>query len=354
MSKPVSFGDFQAARYFPELDGLRTISILLVISVHTADPLWLPLHGQIGVTVFFVISGFLITTLLLREETERGSASIGAFYIRRVFRILPVYYLALMACALLIGVLNVRTGGAALWRAFPYYLTYQNEFAPDGPGFWHTWSLAIEEKFYLLWPLVFSIGALRSRRTGITVALVVLTCAASLSSSGQYAATYAPILCGCLLAQLMHHARTYEVVRAIATTPVLLALLAVMVAHTALFETTGHAHVIFGLLVTLALPSLLLGSGWGKAVLTNRIMRHIGTRSYAVYLIHLMAKSVIDRLLAPGGSTGVQLARLALIVALSLVGAEIIYRVVEKPMIQRGRRLARKRESPAVQASCAA
>jgi peptidoglycan/LPS O-acetylase OafA/YrhL len=131
-SLSMNYQEFQAARYFPELDGLRALSILLVISIHTTDPLWAPLHGNVGVTIFFVISGFVITTLLLREEDKRGRVRIRAFYARRAFRILPVYCLVLLAYILLIGVLKLQPGANDLWKALPYFATYQWRSCP-GP-----------------------------------------------------------------------------------------------------------------------------------------------------------------------------------------------------------------------------
>jgi peptidoglycan/LPS O-acetylase OafA/YrhL len=85
----VSHEEYLNRRYFAPLDGLRAVSILLVMTAHTTDPLFHRLHGAVGVTIFFVISGYLITTLLLREEERHGHARIKAFYIRRAFRILP-------------------------------------------------------------------------------------------------------------------------------------------------------------------------------------------------------------------------------------------------------------------------
>jgi hypothetical protein len=81
-------------------------------SIHTPDPLWAPLKGNVGVTIFFVISGFIITTLRLREDDSRSRVRIGAFYTRRAFRILPVYYLVLVAYIMLIG----PPGGAGWGR----------------------------------------------------------------------------------------------------------------------------------------------------------------------------------------------------------------------------------------------
>src|SRR5436853_352766 len=97
------YEDWRAARYFPGLDGLRAIAALLVVFHHArTHRLWGVLEGWNGVTLFFVLSGFLITTLALREEDERGALRWRAFFVRRGFRILPVYLasLALYAAAM--------------------------------------------------------------------------------------------------------------------------------------------------------------------------------------------------------------------------------------------------------------
>src|SRR6516225_1632317 len=97
MTTQPSYVDYQRRKYLPELDGLRAISVLLVVSVHLHDfeTVWKWLAGWQGVTVFFVLSGYLITTLSLREEEQRGSLSLAAFYVRRSLRIFPLYYFVL-------------------------------------------------------------------------------------------------------------------------------------------------------------------------------------------------------------------------------------------------------------------
>src|SRR6201996_9073927 len=110
MTRQPSFADYQNRKYLPELDGLRAISVLLVVSVHLHDfeAVWKWLAGWQGVTVFFVLSGYLITTLSLREEALRGRLSLTSFYIRRSFRIFPLYYLMLGIYCFLILVLRMN------------------------------------------------------------------------------------------------------------------------------------------------------------------------------------------------------------------------------------------------------
>ena len=161
-----AYNKFREVRYFGSLDGLRAISILGVVWFHT----WyitayypvlrtMPILriGEFGVHVFFGISGFLITTLLLREQERYGSISLRDFYIRRALRIWPVYYLTL---AFYVSLVLVTEHGSDRGRLFfhylPGYLTYTFTWfagsATSGVIFNFAWSLATEEQFYCFWP----------------------------------------------------------------------------------------------------------------------------------------------------------------------------------------------------------
>ena len=341
-SSPVTHEQYLQRRYFAPLDGLRAASILLVITAHATDPLFSPLHGAVGVTIFFVISGYLITTLLLREEEQRGRARIKAFYIRRAFRILPLYYVTLLAYIVLIGILHLQAGASSLWHSLPWYATYQNDLAPQGAGiFGQTWSLAIEEKYYLLWPLVFVVPLLRRHRLTLAVGLAALTAAASLWPATRYYAIYTPILLGCVVAIVLDNPTLYSQARRLANTPVALVLIAALIVWDLKFENGSTVHVVFSVLTALLFPAVLIGPRWLAGLLSNRVAVYIGTRSYALYLIHRIGKGVVNRAVAPG-STSVphELVHFVLIVVVSLMGAEILCRLVEQPMIRFGRRLA--------------
>ncbi len=151
----------------PSLDGLRAISILFVIIGHAAATFphlegaagalvhgltLIAGNGEMGVTVFFVLSGFLITTLLLKEVRKTGRLSIKTFYIRRAFRIWPAFYL-MVAVVVFLGVTKtipltageVASAGLFVWNYYPHGSTW---------FLGHTWSLAVEEQFYFVWPLL--------------------------------------------------------------------------------------------------------------------------------------------------------------------------------------------------------
>jgi peptidoglycan/LPS O-acetylase OafA/YrhL len=148
------------ASRFPSLDGWRAVSILLVLGYHCQFAAGFPKHldpvinwlfdGNLGVRFFFVISGFLITHLLWHEHHQAGGISLRKFYARRALRILPVYFVYLFVVFLL----QFFTG----WYQPPITwignLTFTTNFLPTSDQTTHLWSLAVEEQFYLLWPLL--------------------------------------------------------------------------------------------------------------------------------------------------------------------------------------------------------
>ena len=145
----------------PSLDGLRGISILIVLWHHvdiqfgSAWPSWVGRFrdvGSIGVDMFFVISGFLITLLLVRERQRTGRIALVGFYVRRFFRIVPVYTFFVI----LVGTILIFTPFALTMRDWIHALTYTNSLAKLNNWYVaHLWSLSVEEQFYFLWPVLF-------------------------------------------------------------------------------------------------------------------------------------------------------------------------------------------------------
>lgn len=166
---------------FSGLDGLRAISIGLVlvehlfgtrgfpVSIEMAQRLHLSSIGRLGVQVFFVISGFLITTLLFREADQTGTIRLTRFYFRRSLRIFPAYYLLVAIVAVLstLGLMELLEGD--LFHAWTYTTNYH---APRGWWLGHAWSLAVEEQFYLLWPAAL-VALGRRRALGLAAAIVL-------------------------------------------------------------------------------------------------------------------------------------------------------------------------------------
>ena len=154
-------------RHFPQLDGLRGVAILLVIAGHVlqggfAIPNDL---GALGVLVFFVLSGFLITGLLDREKQQTGNIRLSTFYFRRVLRLFPALFCFLAVLLLMIKVGLVRD---TPWYAVVACIIYVRNIWGRGSSTGHIWSLSIEEQFYIFWPLLMR---RLSRRFALRVAI---------------------------------------------------------------------------------------------------------------------------------------------------------------------------------------
>jgi peptidoglycan/LPS O-acetylase OafA/YrhL len=144
----------QRHEYFVQLDGLRGLAVTMVIVGHiglgSADLLWPWLAlARLGVLIFFVLSGFLITTILLDERAAFGNVDLRAFYIRRALRLLPAFlvFIASMACLKALGYVPGES-----WGSFVAALAYVRNIYGSGELLGHIWSLSIEEQFYFLWP----------------------------------------------------------------------------------------------------------------------------------------------------------------------------------------------------------
>jgi peptidoglycan/LPS O-acetylase OafA/YrhL len=139
-------------KHVKSLDGLRGIAVSLVVAFHFG--IFAP--GWVGVQIFFVLSGYLITSILLREKDRPFGEYAGRFYWRRSLRILPLYFVYLAACCAAYIITGAPKSFSADW---PFLATYTANFArlresDIGPAFVHLWSLAVEEQFYFLWPLL--------------------------------------------------------------------------------------------------------------------------------------------------------------------------------------------------------
>jgi peptidoglycan/LPS O-acetylase OafA/YrhL len=356
---------FLGRRFWPQLDGLRVVSIAIVLVAHMGDQ-WLPVFkGALGVTVFFVISGYLITSLLIREEHRNQQVSLSQFYLRRVFRIVPLYMLALATAT---GLVFAGFGDdKSTWLSrLPLLATFNGDLAGGGT-FVLSWSIGIEEKFYILWPLLgFSLLTLRKHRLWTATGLLLICIIAAFIPAVSYLGTYTAILAGCVLAMLAHDSSGFRVVAALARpipANLLLALAVVMFAvdiYLPWTEATGYAHVLFALAVVLAFPGLLIGQGWLAKAMSWRPLAFVGTRTYGIYLFHAFCIDVISRLLIPSGQTNpaIGIGRLIIAFALSFAVADVLHRLVEQPAIRLGRRLTGRGlppgEVPQVSSSAAA
>jgi peptidoglycan/LPS O-acetylase OafA/YrhL len=333
---------FWETPYFAPLDGLRALSLLLVVAGHTRTrlPIKNYFNGGLGVGVFFVLSGFLITILLLREELVRGRISLGGFYIRRAFRILPPYFLTI-GVYLLVGLLPSQHAlRTKFLSGLPYFLSLRNEYVPKGldVAFTHSWSLSVEEKFYFVWPLLFFIvlRKLKGRWAIVPITLIPL----AISRIQSLPVAYFSLLLGCCVAIALHALRgkQREVLAWIHRVPVAIAVAVWVLTYFASLK--GPFRVSFILSTAALLPILLLRETLLSRVLGSGVCTWIGKRTYSMYLFHAFCLTAIEeRLIHP--TTDAKYLGVVVLAYLSSLGvASVVYVVLEKPAVSWGRRLA--------------
>ena len=335
--------NFWQAPYFPALDGLRALSLLLVIAGHVRTGLAIKQYfsGGLGVGIFFVLSGFLITILLLREELAVGSVSLGAFYIRRAFRILPPYFLT-VGVYLLVGLFpSQHELRAKFLNGLPYFLTLRNEYVPKGlaVAFTHSWSLSVEEKFYFVWPILFFIMLRKLKGRWAIVPITVIPLFVSTTSSIPVA--YFSLLLGCCVAIALHALRgkREKVLSFINRTPMILAVIVWVLSY---FASLGGTFRVSFILATAALlPILLLKESLLSRILGSRICSYVGKRTYSMYLFHAFCLTIFEGRLIHPTTVARYLEVVVLTYLLSLGVASVVYVVLERPAVSWGRNLAK-------------
>lgn len=363
----------------PGLDGLRGLAVAGVLAFHSGFE-WAR-GGYLGVSAFFTLSGFLIATLLLGEHRSTGRIDLRAFWVRRFRRLLPAALLGVLAATAYVlafgddvvldrfrGDAAAAVGYVANWRFVLSDLSYAELFTESSP-LQHYWSLAIEEQFYLVLPLV-ATAVLRGRRraTGLTTVAVVglaASVAASLLIGGTDRAYYgtdtrmAELLVGVLLA-VWHHRRDLS---ASIPTPVRGAAggaaLVVMVGLWSVVDQTSdalHPWILLGhAVLTAAVVVSVLAPTPAERVLALRPLTWLGRISYGVYVFHwpvFLWLSPERTGLDGGGIDDVLLAAVRLAATLAL--AVPSYRWIEQPIRHGGLHLPRGRAPIAATAAAAA
>ena len=338
----------------PSLDGLRGISAAMVVLGHAEKLLKVGRHllfgagvvdvwGPVGVTLFFVISGFLITRLLIAEQDESGAINLFRFFVRRGLRILPAYWVYLSTIAVLACAGAVVAGRGGFAHAFSFTTDYVN---PDSWVLNHSWSLSVEEQFYALWPLLLVIvGAAKARRTAL-----LLIFAAPLARVLTY--FYVPhlrpaitsmlhlrvdaLMIGCWAAleqRLNPSSRPLEILgrpRTAAFAAAYCVLIAGIVRH------VGFANVAFGYgLEELSACSIVLWALRHPASKPARVLNspafvHAGAISYSLYLWQQLWLT---------HERPTPLWKIPLLVIGAVLCAEASYRLVERPLLRLRSRL---------------
>jgi peptidoglycan/LPS O-acetylase OafA/YrhL len=321
----------------PALDGLRGLAIVLVIACHLIDTVTgvdHPALGTAGVTVFFTLSGFLITSLLMEEHAITGRLRWGHFYGRRARRLLP----ALAVVLVVIGSVQVAGGFTGPMALLPVAFYVANWFAADGHNLGllpHSWSLAIEEQFYLAWPVLLLICLRRSRRAVGVVCLAGIVIAVTLRLSlwdhgaGAQRVYFGTdtradaLLVGCALAAWAHRGRRLPDVPPLVGTIAAVGLVAVSLALSGPYGT----HIVLPTVVPWLSAVLIVSAcATAPAWMESAVVRYLGRRSYSLYLWHFAL------LLMVGNLTSSVLAAVLAVLA-SLGVAELSWRYVESPVL---------------------
>lgn len=357
------------------LDGLRGLAVAAVVVYHFFGDV-LP-GGYLGVDMFFVLSGFLITSLLLREYDTTGTVNLKDFWVRRLRRIMPTAIVVLVVCTAIVGVIggdfavNIRTqflGSLFFVSNWTQIATSASYFADsEVEVFAHYWSLAVEEQFYLLWPLaLFALLAAWGARKRLHIALASLL--AAVASAIAMAVVYSPdadptrvyygtdthafgLLIGAVLAMLLTTSKAdpkrdswpvLELTRARFLASLIgLVAAAIYVVQLFVMADDGNFPYWGGLFIT-----SLAGAGMIYAVVYEvaplrwifefPLMRYLGQRSFSIYLWHWPVIMIIRELVPEETLDGHAVWWGLLAVAVSLGLSELSYRWIENPFRRKG------------------
>jgi peptidoglycan/LPS O-acetylase OafA/YrhL len=342
-----AYHSFLSTRYFSGLDALRAFSVLAVIWTHvTGDhALRLLAQGHRGVDLFFAISGFLVTTLLLREYRRNGRISIREFYMRRTLRIFPLYYAVLaLYCVLVFVTLRGTPKAAEFWANLPAFATYTSNWfvnlengAAHGVTFYFAWSLATEEQFYLFWPSLMVLLLLCFKREWVLALaagalLVVQILCASLGNAAFLATVFASlapaILFGVAFAVLLNNqacfAVLYRVLGRRFAAPLAFVLLLVSL------QLDASRLLSSAVMAVLVAAVCIREDTYLHPILRWRPAAFVGTISYGVYLMHMLAANAVRGVVRH--QMGIDVFVLTTLVVIAM--AYVSFRFFEAPILR--------------------
>jgi peptidoglycan/LPS O-acetylase OafA/YrhL len=343
----------RAFHYHPQLDGVRAFAVLAVVAAHAELPI--AEGGGIGVDVFFVLSGYLITTLLLQEFDATGTISMRHFYARRARRLLPA--LLFVAAFSLVAFSVVRPFGTddtrlGIVASILYISCWFRALGVSELGwFGHTWSLSVEEHFYVLWPPVLllmlrrGLAHLRTWMLGL-LALAVVYRVGSAVADAAGPRLNGPdmradqLLAGCALAVLLAGGQATRVQKWDRVWAALVVLSIADLARMVVFPYAfGVGFVKNASIEVVALESAIVtaylvvhATGGLSRVLSHPALVWTGRRSYAIYLWHLPLFGLLS---LKSQSTPVRVVGRATAVVLTFVAAWASFRWVESPFYRR-------------------
>lgn len=338
----------------PELTGLRGIAVTFVVLYHGGVPHLI--GASLGVDIFFVLSGFLITALLVCEADSRDSVDLKAFYKRRILRLFPAFLVMLLGVTVYAAVgTNTDTFEKTLRDsaiALIYLTNWARAFHWNEPVFLgHAWSLSIEEQFYLMWPAIFVMARRAGNPKSVVVCAVAIFFFATATRIAMQALHVDPLriyngldtradslLAGCILA-LAYTCGALDGVIKMRRLPgiALAALAALVILASSMDQLSNWSNYAGYSLIELCTAVLILqgiagGRGLASAIMRSRMFMWLGERSYAIYLWHFPLCII---LLSRGHS---QLSTCLIAGPAALILSVISRELVESPFIRMKKR----------------
>ena len=333
------------------LDGLRAMAVTAVVWHHAHggyDGLAITQRGFLGVDVFFALSGYLITTLLLREQDRTGSVSLLAFYGRRALRIFPLYYAILLLLVMYFGAAGAQSQQrAAFFEELPFHLTYTSNFVELRTMMAITWSLSTEEQFYLLWPPVFV--WLGRRSLPALGAFLLFNQAVNLGWFDSWLAafglpyakheilqcTFTPIVTGVLAAFAVGSSRGKSAIRIWTTPAALWSCLALLLLVASLpGDIRGWQRLAFQLCATALIVGVSVSPGhFLVRAFESPPLVHVGAVSYGMYLMHVLVLDFARRVAARVGSDSPEILFVGCLMGTILL-ATASFRWFESPLLK--------------------
>ena len=367
MPKPVEAGH----RYVAGLDGLRAFAVIAVIVYHL-NVGWAP-GGLLGVGVFFTLSGYLITDLLLEHWSKAGGLGLGDFWIRRARRLLPALVVMLAVVILWVAIAhrselpalrgNVVASSIYMsnWWLIFQHVSYFARFGPPSP-LGHLWSLAVEEQFYLIWPWLLWLGLLCIReplrttrgRRRLALATLVLAACSTVAMAVLYHPGFDPsrvydgtdtrafgLLIGAALAMVWPSRRGRAgTTRQMRRTLDYIGLGGLIVIGALIWRTNQYSAfpyrggmLLLSIATALVITASVYPGSWLGRILGMRPIRWIGVRSYGIYLWHYP----VIVLTTVGVQSRFDLPRATVQAAITILLAALSWRLVEEPVRQAGR-----------------
>lgn len=339
LAATLSHATYLSTKVFGSLDGLRALSILAVVWHHTQEGVhaWpIAYRGFLGVDLFFVISGFLIVTLLLRERRRTATISLRKFYVRRFLRIFPPYY-GLLALVTIVALLKPGEQSNLIRRDLPYAFFYIANLVPMVSILNPTWSLAAEEQFYVVIPTLLKFAG-RAFPALIAIAYVLF----SLPPFGFFPSinlptffretTFGPILLGVMLAWVLDRASGYRWISQLLGhffTPAVALAATLLLCNQSGDDISGFFRIGIHLCLVILVAACVIRERHVLApVLRWWPIGRIGAVSYGIYLYHLLARHAVKSGMAFLGIRSQALFFLLTAIAAWAI-AELSYRLYE-------------------------